>query len=217
MKVVITGTTSGIGKAIAELFLQRGHEVHGIDILDASIAHENYTHHVADVSVPESLPELSGVQVLVNNAGIQDDTVKAVEVNMNGTVYCTEKYAFTPDIKSVVNVVSASAHNGAEFPWYTCSKGGMLAYSKHTAQELAKYGATCNSVSPGGVYTDINKHIIEDPALMQAVLDETMLGRWADPSEIAEWVYFLAVINKSATAQDILIDNGEMAKFNFVW
>ena len=82
---------------------------------------------------------------------------------------------------------------------------------------MAKYGATCNSLSPGGVMTDINRHIIDDERLWAAVMDESLLYKWAQPEEIAEWIYFVAVVNKSMTAQDILIDNGEQAKANFIW
>ena len=110
-----------------------------------------------------------------------------------------------------------SAHNGAEFPRYAASKGGLLTYTKWTAQEIAQYGAVCNSVSPGGVFTASNKHIIQNEELYKRVCDETLLGKWAIPEEIAEWVYYMAAVNRSATAQDIVIDNGEMAKFNFVW
>ena len=130
---------------------------------------------------------------------------------------CTEKYALRPGIKSVVNIVSVSAHNGAEFPRYAASKGGLLTYTRWTAQEIAKYGAVCNSVSPGGVITSSNNHIIQSEELYKRVCDETLLSKWATPEEIAEWVYFMAAVNRSATAQDIVIDNGEMAKFNFVW
>ena len=44
-----------------------------------------------------------------------------------------------------------------------------------------------------------------------------MLNRWADVGEIAEWAYFVTAVNRSMTAQDILIDNGEAAKSNFIW
>ena len=49
------------------------------------------------------------------------------------------------------------------------------------------------------------------------VLNETLLHKWASSEEIAEWVYFITVINKSMTGEDILIDNGEMLKSNFIW
>ena len=69
MKVIITGTSQGIGKAIAELFLSNGHTVIGIDRQGASISHLCYTHYVCDVRDRENLPSIDGVQILINNAG----------------------------------------------------------------------------------------------------------------------------------------------------
>ena len=114
-------------------------------------------------------------------------------------------------------VASASAHSGAEFPRYTASKGGVVAYTKNLALRVAKYGAVCNSISPGGVYTPINEHIVQDKNKLDAVLNEAILHRWASAEEIAQWIYFITAVNKSATAQDFLVDNGEMAKSNFIW
>ncbi len=217
MKVLITGTSSGIGRTTAIKFLSMGHEVCGIDISKGTIDHASYTHFIADVSDKNSLPEINDVEILVNNAGVQTQTEKDIFVNLFGTMYCTEKYGLQSKIKAIVNMASASAHNGAEFPEYAASKGGVMTYTKNTAIQVAKYGATCNSLSPGGVLTELNRHIIDDEKLWQAVMDESMLNKWAEPEEIAEWIYFVAVINKSMTAQDILIDNGEQAKANFIW
>ena len=58
---------------------------------------------------------------------------------------------------------------------------------------------------------------LEDEKLYQAVLNETMLNKWASPEEIADLAYYLTVINKSMTGQDLLIDNGEALKANFIW
>lgn len=88
---------------------------------------------------------------------------------------------------------------------------------KNCAIRLSKYQATSNSISPGGVITELNDHILKDEKLYKEVLDETLLHRWSDVEEIAKWSYFITVINKSLTAQDILIDNGEANNFNFVW
>lgn len=217
MKVLITGTSSGIGRAAALKFLSMGHTVLGIDVKESSIDDKNYTHFIADVSDQSALPEIEDVEVLVNNAGVQTMTERDIFVNLFGTMYCTEKYGLQPKIKAIVNMASASAHNGAEFPEYSVSKGGVMTYTKNTALQVAKYGATCNSLSPGGVMTDINRHIIDDERLWAAVMDESLLYKWAQPEEIAEWIYFVAVVNKSMTAQDILIDNGEQAKANFIW
>ena len=215
MLVVVTGTSSGIGLATAQKFLDEGFEVVGLDILPAAITREGYTHFVADVSKPETLPDVEGVNVLVNNAGVQngDD----IAVNLEGTINVTEKYAFQPAIRAVVNIASASAHTGAEFARYSASKGGVLAYTKHVALEVAKYGATCNSLSPGGVLTSLNAPVIEDRGKWEQIMALTPLKKWATPSEIADWIYFVAVVNKSMTAQDVLIDNGESSSAHFIW
>ncbi len=215
MKILITGTSSGIGRAIAAEFIARGHEVTGLDIAPASIDHPAYTHYIADIAA-DPLPPVSDVEILINNAGVQDSD-RDIDVNLKGTIRVTEQYAFQENIKSVLFIASASAHTGAEFPAYAASKGGMIAYMKNTALRVAVFGATSNSLSPGGVTTPLNDHVMKDPDLWQQIMDETLLPKWASPEEIAEWAYFVTVVNKSMTAQDILIDNGEMAKSNFVW
>ena len=215
MKIVVTGSSNGIGKAIAGKFLACGHTVIGIDKEKSSLRHKNYTHITTDIFSGE-LPEIDGVEILVNNAGVQDSGCD-IDVNLKGTIRITEKYAIQPKIKSVVFIASASASTGSEFPEYVASKGGIVSYMKNVALRIAPYGATSNSLSPGGVITPLNQHIIDSPELWQQVMDETPLNKWATAEEIAEWTYFVAVVNKSMTAQDIIIDNGESAKAKFVW
>lgn len=120
-------------------------------------------------------------------------------------------------MKSILFIISASASTGSEFAEYAASKGGLLAYMKNTALRCAKNKTLVNSISPGGVNTRINKHIIEDKKLYKQVLDETLLNKWIEPEEIADFAYFLTVINKSMTGEDIFIDNGEKLKSNFIW
>ena len=215
MKVLITGTSNGIGKAIAQKFLDCGHEVTGIDVAPSSLKNRYYTHYQADIFSGE-LPALDGVEILINNAGVQNSG-KDIDINLKGTIRITEKYAFQKDIKSVLFIASASGRTGSEFPEYCASKGGMIAYMKNVALRIAEYGATSNSLSPGGVTTALNERVMNDKTLWKKIMDETLLPKWADAEEIAEWAYFVTVVNKSMTAQDILIDNGEDAKANFVW
>jgi len=215
MKVLITGTSQGIGKAIAELFLKEEHDVIGIDKQEASISHTSYTHYNCDVRDKENLPYIEDVEILINNAGTQNQD--DIDVNLKALIYITEKYGVQPNIKSVLNIGSASAHTGSEFPEYCASKGGVISYTKNVAMRIAKYGATCNSLDPGGVITPLNECVMNDPTLWEQIMNETPLKRWATAEEIAQWAYFLTVINKFCTGQNLLVDGGESINYNFIW
>lgn len=215
MKVLITGTSQGIGKAIAELFLLEKHEVIGIDRQPASLSNQNYTHYACDVRDYEHLPDIKDVHILINNAGTQNED--DIAINLKALMHITEKYAMQPAIRSILNIGSASGHTGAEFPAYCASKGGVMAYTKNVAMRVAKFGATCNSLDPGGVLTPLNDCVVNDPVLWAQIMEETPLKRWATPHEIAQWAYFLTVTNTFCTGQNILVDGGESINFNFVW
>jgi NAD(P)-dependent dehydrogenase (short-subunit alcohol dehydrogenase family) len=215
MKILITGTSQGIGKAIAERFLRAGHSVIGIDRMAGAVLHTNYTHYVCDVRDYENLPAVDGVNVLINNAGTQNEN--DIDTNLKALIHITERYGVQDKIRSILSIGSASAHTGAEFPEYCASKGGVLAYTKNVAMRVAKYGATCNSLDPGGVLTPLNECVINDEELWAQIMDETPLRKWATPEEIAEWAYFLTVTNTFCTGQSILVDGGESINYNFIW
>ncbi len=215
MKVLITGTTQGIGRAIAELFLEKGHDVFGIDRQSASITHERYNHYTCDVRDTQSLPVIDNVEILINNAGTQNED--DIDINLKALINITERYGIQESIKSVLNIGSASGHTGAEFPEYCASKGGVISYTKNVAKRIAMFGATCNSLDPGGVLTPLNECVMNDPKLWSEIMSETPLKRWAKPEEIASWAYFLTVVNTFCTGQNILVDGGESINHKFIW
>ena len=217
MRVLITGSSSGIGRECAVLFLEKGYEVLGIDIKEDTIKHPLYTHFSQDVRDKENLPCIDGINILITSAGVQNSG-DDISINLKGTINTVEKYGVKEEIESILMISSASAHTGLEFPEYSASKGGVLSYMRNVARRVAEYGATCNSISPGGVITDLNKRVMEDEKLWNEIMDLTPLRKWATSREIAEWVYFLTVVNRSATGEDFLIDNGE-TKLNgsFIW
>lgn len=215
MNILITGTSQGIGKAIAGYFLDKGHTVTGFDRQKAGIVHEKYTHYVLDVRNRANYPEIGDVDVLINNAGTQNED--DIDINLKALIWITEKYGVKKGIKSVLHIGSASGHTGAEFPEYAASKGGVLAYTKNVAMRIAPFGATCNSLDPGGVLTPLNECVMNDPVLWEEIMNETPLRRWATCEEIAEWAYFLTMVNRFCTGQNILVDGGEAINYNFVW
>lgn len=215
MKVLITGASQGIGKAIAELFLKHGHIVYGIDRQPSGVSDGAYVHYVCDIRDYDNLPQVDDVEVLINNAGTQNED--DIDINLKALIHITEKYGLQENIKSILNIGSASAHTGSEFPEYCASKGGILAYTKNVALRVSAYGATCNSLDPGGVLTPLNDCVINDSALWQQIMDQTPLKRWATPEEIAQWAYFLTVTNTFCTGQSIVVDGGESINLHFVW
>ena len=217
MKVLITGTSRGIGRATAIKFLEEGHEVYGIDLLDSSIDNMHYHHFIADISKKETLPEIEGVEVLYANAGKQnsDDDINN---NLVGTINTVEKYGFGEHVKSILINASASARNGQEFPMYVASKSGLIGYMKNVAIRVAPRKVTCNCISFGGVLTESNKPVIDDEKSWEKILGITPLKKWISVKEAAEWAYFLLICNKSMSGQDLLIDNGEQdLNPTFVW
>ena len=215
MNVLITGTSKGIGLAIAKLFLEKGHNVIGIDRLSSSINHPSYTHHTCDIRDYDKLPDLKNINVLVNNAGTQNE--EDIDTNLKALIYITEKYGVQKDIKSILNIGSASGHTGSEFPYYCASKGGVISYTKNAALRVAEFGATCNSLDPGGVLTELNSCVINNEKLWNEIMELTPLKRWATVEEIAKWAYFLTIENTFCTGQSIVIDGGESINFKFIW
>ena len=217
MKVLITGTSKGIGFALAKRYLELGHEVYGLDLLESSINHKNYHHYIVDVSKKKQLPNIDDIEILINNAGLQnckDD----IDNNLKSTIYVTEKYGFSSSIKSILFNASASSRSGFEFPEYVASKAGMVGYMKNVASRLAPQGVTVNSISLGGVITESNKPVMEHQESWDKIMEVTPMKKWMTESEVCDWVYFLTIVNKSMSGQDILIDNGEYnLNSTFVW
>ncbi len=215
MNVIITGTSGGIGKAAAEKFLAEGWNVWGIDVEPGCLDHPRYRHILGDIraGAPRELPE---AEILINNAGTLEER-EAIEVNLTGTIHFTEDILKGKALRSILFIASASARNGAEFPRYVASKAGIVGYMKNLALTLAPRGILCNSISPGGVITAANRHILEREDLYAAVKAETLLGKWAEPEEVADLAWYLTAVNRSITGEDILMDNGEMLKSNFIW
>ena len=73
MNVLITGTSSGIGKGCAKYFLKNGHKVYGFDRKESTIEHPDYKHYCLDIRDKEMYPELPPMQIVINNAGVQNE------------------------------------------------------------------------------------------------------------------------------------------------
>ncbi|MEI7925910.1 MAG: 3-oxoacyl-ACP reductase FabG [Chloroflexota bacterium] len=147
--------------------------------------------------------ELGRVDILVNNAGIAraktisrmsiEDWDDVLRTNLSSAFYCTQ--AVIPGMRArahgrIVNIASMTGQHGyVGQASYTAAKAGMIALTKTTALELARYGITANVVCPGSVITDMSSVMSEE--YRAGLLERIPLGRQATAEEIAASVVFL--------------------------
>lgn len=212
--VFITGSSMGIGRATALKFLRKKYDVVGMDIQESTINNPHYTHIVGDIRNVEDYPDINP-HILIVNAGTNDDDI-AIEVNLLGSIKTINKYIDSPNLKSILVVASVAGTSGCDLPNYVASKGGLKAYTLNLANRLAPRLITVNSVSAGMVLTEMNKDLVKDKKLYTDVVHENLFHRSIDPKEVGELIYYLTVINKSITGEDIIMDSGEFARFNFI-
>lgn len=216
--VLITGTSSGIGKATAEKFLSTGNfRVYGLDIKPATIQNTYYHHIISDVSDKDSLPEIYGpIDYIINNAGtIEED--KSIATNLVGYINVAEKYGFREGVKSVLNIGSISGTDGLDTPFYSASQGGRISYTKNLALRLCKEKhIPVNILCFGATMTGLEPKLYANSDLVKQVAEQSMLNKWIMPEEAAEWVYFMSVVNKSMCGQVLIVDNGECSKRNWI-
>ena len=218
VKVIVTGPSRGIGRAAALQYLRLGHEVHGIDVLPASIDEKGYRHYVADVRDAGALPDIPDCEILFSNAGAQNGP-DDIDVNLKGAINVTEKViASSKCLRSILFNASASAVSGQEFPLYVAGKAGLIGYMRNVAIRLAPRGVTCNALSLGGVLTDSNAPVMDDPESWEKIMRVTPMKKWTTLDEVAQWVIFLTITNRSMSGQNVLVDNGEKdLNPTFVW
>jgi 3-oxoacyl-[acyl-carrier protein] reductase len=227
---LVTGASKGIGRAIAEELARAGASVvvgyrSGKDEAE-TLAEEIGGRAVqADVSSPDDAKRLvadaGDVDVLVNNAGLTRDTVLArmsdedwrtvIETNLSSVFY-TCRAITRPMMKkrggAIVNVSSiVGVHGNFGQTNYAASKAGIIGFTKSLARELGSRGVRANVVAPGYVKTQLTE-VLPDEAT-DAMVENTPLGRIAEPREVAGAVRFLASDEASfITGEVLLVDGG---------
>ncbi|HQV58826.1 MAG TPA: SDR family oxidoreductase [Ilumatobacteraceae bacterium] len=172
------------------------------------------------------------IDVLCNFAGVMlpgdDDPVstpieiyrRTMDINVLGTLlFCRATIPVmldNPTPSSIVNVASFVAHMGAATPQiaYTASKGAVLAMSREMAVIYARRGIRVNALCPGPVMTPLLAAFLDDDAKRTRRLVHVPMGRFGEPSEIANGALFLASDESSwMTGQSLIIDGGITAAY----
>ena len=170
--------------------------------------------------VKEVVDKWQRLDILVNNAGItrdrsmrkmtEEDWGAVINVNLNGTFYCTsaaipamvnQRYGRIINISSVVGQMGAFGQAN-----YSASKGGIIAFTKTLALEMAKFNITANAIAPGFTSTEMVDAIPEEIAAQ--IKAKIPLGRFATPEEIARAAAFLAAEADYITGQELNVNGG---------
>jgi NAD(P)-dependent dehydrogenase (short-subunit alcohol dehydrogenase family) len=229
---VITGAAGGIGAATADRFEREGAIVVGVDLLEHSVGSlsisADITSEDAVVSMYAAARERFGrIDVLFNNAGISptddasvlDTALEAYErvqaTNLRSVFLCCKHgipHLLESGGGSVINTASFVAVMGSATSQisYTASKGGVLAMSRELGVEFARQGVRVNALCPGPVDTPLLRELYaSDPAAAQRRLVHVPMGRFAEATEIANAVLFLASDESSyVNATEFLVDGG---------
>jgi NAD(P)-dependent dehydrogenase (short-subunit alcohol dehydrogenase family) len=213
-RVLVSGGTSGIGRALALAFVARGDEVVATGVSSAEVEAANrdvasgsIRHVVLDVRSSEQIAQLfvafERLDVLVNCAGIirrggaEHDPAafaEVLDVNLTGTMrLCSAARPLLQKSRGcVLNTASMLSFFGSgAAPAYSASKGGIAQLTKSLAIAWAPDGIRVNAIAPGWIETPLTEPLSSDPVRRQAIIDRTPLARWGRPDDLAGAALFL--------------------------
>lgn len=223
-KALITGASRGIGRAIAER-LKKEYDLFLICQNNTSMMSDLPGHHyTGDIKefefIKKVFEDIVSLDLLINNAGIScfgqiqditpekwDEVIKTDLTSVYNTCHFASKLMIRQQYGHIINISSMWGMSGASCESaYSAAKGGINAFTKALAKELAPSGVAVNALAPGVIDTDMNKHL--SSAEMKELEDQIPAGRIGKPEEVAETVYLMAQMPVYLTGQIITIDGG---------
>lgn len=235
-KVLITGASRGIGKAIAKVFAENGDDLiltckNNIDSLNAYAKQLSQEYNVDCAAftcdgarydaVKELFSQINDIDVVINNAGIAhiglltdmavNEWRNIMSTNLDALFYiCKEAIPYMVSKKSgqIINITSVWGEVGASCEVaYSASKGGVISFTRALAKELAPSNISVNAVSCGVIDTDMNRNTLTEEDL-EELKGEIPADRLGDPMEVAQAVLKLSQMPSYLTGQIVRIDGG---------
>ena len=235
---IVTGASSGIGFATANLLAEAGAKVYALSRTGrpkdpAAQQHPNVTHMTVDVcdyaqleACVEEITAEHTLDFLINNAGItvkrraeeflDSDFEKIHRVNVNSvfklSCLCYPHLKKAPHAGRIVNITSMAAHLGfSEVVPYCSSKGAVLSMTRGLAVEWAQDNILVNSIAPGWFPSEMNRQVMDEDR-KNKILSRMPLHKFGDPRDIGAMVCFLVSDEASyITGQDFAVDAGALA------
>lgn len=182
--ILITGSSRGLGKALAEHYLENGDIVHGCARSEGQIDHDNYYHHKLDVSSAEQVTrffytlrkEVRQLDAIINNAGVAsmnafaltpiESFQKIFDINVQGTfLFCQKalgllKKSPNPRIINMSTVAVPLQLEGESI--YAASKSAVETLTRIIAREYGDFGITCNAIGPSPIDTSLIQGVSKD-------------------------------------------------------
>lgn len=235
--VTVTGSTRGIGKAIAEAFAELGAnvmltgtgsgvfkvveelELKGLKV--AGFAGDLSIQEMAQGLINKTVEAFGSLDILINNAGIvrdkplirmeEEDWDKVIDTNLKATFLCSKaalKIMMKKRSGRIINMTSVVGLMGnVGQANYAASKAGMIGFTKSIAKEYGSRGITCNAIAPGFIETQMTGTLPD--GVKEMYLKSIPLSRYGTPEEVADLAIFLASEKAQyITGQVINIDGG---------
>jgi 3-oxoacyl-[acyl-carrier protein] reductase len=234
---IVTGASRGIGRSIAVALARAGAHV-VVNYRSSKDAAEEVVREIrtlgsraiavqADVTVPADVDrlimastELGVPRILVNNAGIASSRLlmetsleeweSLIKSNLTAPFLCAKAvlpHMIREGYGRIINISSIWGIAGGSFEVaYSASKGGLIAFTKALAKEVGKAGITVNAVAPGAIETDMLRNLSGDE--LDALKQETPVGRLGRPEDVSHAVLFLASPSASYVTGQVISPNG---------
>lgn len=238
--VIITGASKGIGAATAILFAEKGYNVvinynnsvESARLLQRSLSENGYNvialkanvtnRKEVDLMIKETLYRFGSIDVLINNAGISQQSLftdiseydwdNMMNVNLKGVFNCTQSvlpHMIEKKSGKIINMSSIWGITGGSCEvHYSATKAGIIGFTKALAKELGPSGITVNCIAPGVIDTNMNANLSVDD--LNALVEQTPIGRIGTTNEIAATAFFLAEPNADFITGQVISPNGGM-------
>jgi len=221
---LVTGGSNGIGKAIAQRFLDEGAKVIIFDIVKPDYGADFYQVDITkEEEIKKAFQEIKHLDIVVNNAGIyfqasieetsKEQLDKIIDVNFKGT-YLISKYALPLIKKNKGNIINISSVVGIipdpTSPAYCSTKAALIMLTKCMAREYGIKGVRVNAILPGPIDTPLLRRVLSSEELIQKYAALNPMGRIGKPEEVANMAAFLASDEASYVTGGIyLVDGGQ--------